>query len=83
MMATCWVAATDAPRLDTRLYVFRPIAVPAGQERATDATWRVLHDAGIDGRVDGFLTNGAPVPIVAPGVYAGTDADRSVGGAPV
>jgi hypothetical protein len=67
-----------APRLDTRLYVFRPIAVPAGQERATDATRRVLHDAGIDGRVDGFLTNGEPVPIVAPGVYAGTEADRGV-----
>lgn len=70
----------DAPRLDTRLYVFRPIAVPAGQERATDATRRVLRDAGIDGRVDGLLTNGEPVPIGAPGVYAGTEADRGVAG---
>lgn len=63
---------TDAAHLDTRLEIFRPtICERDGQARVTDAARLVLFEAGIDGRVDGFQTNGEPVALVAPGVYVG------------
>ncbi len=67
----------DAPHLDTRLEIFRPIiCVRDGQERVTNAARHVLFEAGIDGRVDGFSTSGEPVPLIAPGVDAGQRRDR-------
>jgi hypothetical protein len=57
----------DAPLLNLRLYVFRPVpCVRPDQERVSEATRRVLGRAGIDGRVDGLLMNGQPIPIFAP-----------------
>lgn len=67
---------TDAPRLDTRLEIFRPtICERGGQAPVTDAARRVLFAAGIDGRVDGFQTNGEPVLLILPEVHAGSEAN--------
>jgi hypothetical protein len=56
----------DAPHLDLVCYVYGPaICVRSGQESVSEATLRVLREAGVEARVDGLLSNGEPIPIFA------------------
>lgn len=66
-MARSAIAPPDAPHFDTTLHVYRPtICARPGQESVSNATRRVLRQAGIEARVDGLLADGEPIPGIAP-----------------